>query len=77
MQIYLGVEDCPEHMIKRIHNCSESFWPAQKTCRNLEEILVGIVCGFSRCDCPDPTVLDTETGFCYDLDNCPTKHRSE
>ncbi|KAF9806434.1 hypothetical protein SFRURICE_001229 [Spodoptera frugiperda] len=68
------VDICPEWMIQRKSNCSASYWPAQKTCEHPEQMLVGTVCGFSRCDCPDPLVLDTETGFCYDVDNCPTKH---
>ncbi|KAJ8728042.1 hypothetical protein PYW08_016427 [Mythimna loreyi] len=68
------VESCPEWMIQTISNCSLSYWPAQKTCDHPEETLVGTVCGFSRCDCPDTTVLDTETGICYDVDNCPTRH---
>lgn len=69
-----GVEICPEWMVVRKSDCRESYWSAQKTCEHPEQMLVGTVCGFSRCDCPEPTVLDTETGYCYDVDNCPTKH---
>ncbi|XP_073945148.1 uncharacterized protein [Choristoneura fumiferana] len=68
------VDSCPDWLRERKSNCSQTYWPAQRTCENPELTLVGTVCGFSRCDCPDAMVLDTETGFCYDEDNCPTKH---
>ncbi|KAG6445870.1 hypothetical protein O3G_MSEX004142 [Manduca sexta] len=68
------VDSCPEWMMIKTSNCVQSYWMAQKTCDHPEDRLVGAVCGFSRCDCPDPTVLDTDTGFCYDIDNCPTTH---
>ncbi|CAK1547088.1 unnamed protein product [Leptosia nina] len=73
----MSIDKCPEHLIRIKSDCSKSFWTAQKTCEHPEDILVGTMCGFSRCDCPDPMVLDTETGFCYDVDNCPTKHGLE
>ncbi|CAB3223986.1 unnamed protein product [Arctia plantaginis] len=71
---YSCVETCPDWMIVVKSDCTKSYWLAQRTCDNPQEMLVGTVCGFSRCDCPDPTVLDTDTGVCYDVDNCPTKH---
>ncbi|XP_045772143.1 uncharacterized protein LOC123872055 [Maniola jurtina] len=71
------VEKCPDHLVEKLCDCSKNFWPAQRTCTNPQRTLVGTVCGFSRCDCPGDMVLDTETGYCYDLDNCPTKHINE
>lgn len=69
-----GVDGCPEWMVITTNDCKQSFWAAQRTCDHPEERFVGTVCGFARCDCPDPMVLDTDTGHCYDFDNCPTKH---
>ncbi|KAJ0177111.1 hypothetical protein K1T71_007120 [Dendrolimus kikuchii] len=69
------VEICPEWMVEKKNSCFQSYWNAQRTCEHPEVMLVGTVCGFSRCDCPDGLVLDSETGYCYDVDNCPTKHK--
>ncbi|CAG4980151.1 unnamed protein product [Colias eurytheme] len=65
---------CPDHMIIKHSNCNQTYWYSQRTCEHPEPTLVGAVCGFARCDCPEETVLDEETGYCYDVDNCPTKH---
>ncbi|XP_028173425.1 uncharacterized protein LOC114362306 [Ostrinia furnacalis] len=68
------VDFCPEWMVEVKSDCAQSYWKSQRTCEHPDAMLVGTVCGFSRCDCPEHTVLDTETGYCYDVDNCPTKH---
>ncbi|CAH2268979.1 jg16004 [Pararge aegeria aegeria] len=68
------VEKCPEHLVQNVCDCTQNYWLAQRTCTSPQSTLVGTVCGFSRCDCPDGLVLDTDTGYCYDIDNCPTKH---
>ncbi|RVE44456.1 hypothetical protein evm_010860 [Chilo suppressalis] len=71
------VDDCPDWMVEVKCNCSATFWRSQRTCDHPAAMLVGTVCGFSRCDCPESTVLDTDTGYCYEVDNCPTKHDVE
>nr|XP_032520868.1 uncharacterized protein LOC116772697 isoform X2 [Danaus plexippus plexippus] len=68
------VDKCPDNLVITESNCNQSYWLAQRTCKDPEITLVGTVCGFSRCDCPGTTVMDTETGFCYEVDNCPMKH---
>ncbi|CAH2037710.1 unnamed protein product, partial [Iphiclides podalirius] len=35
-------------------DCKRAYWMSQLTCDNPEPALVGVSCGFSRCDCPDP-----------------------
>ncbi|KPJ02715.1 hypothetical protein RR46_09918 [Papilio xuthus] len=68
----IGVEDCPEWMVLVRSNCKDVFWLQQRTCDHPESALEGVTCGFSRCDCPEPMVLDTNSFNCYDADNCPT-----
>lgn len=55
-------------------DCKESIWKSQKTCEDPVSKLVSFMCGYARCDCPNPLVLDTKTGYCYALEDCPVDH---
>ncbi|KAM3964352.1 uncharacterized protein ACR2FA_001324 [Aphomia sociella] len=68
------IDACPEWLVIKKSNCTELYWESQRTCEHPVATFVNTICGFARCDCYDPMVLDTVTGYCYDVDNCPTIH---
>ncbi|CAH0694315.1 unnamed protein product [Spodoptera exigua] len=64
-----GVSECPEHMHRVNSECRPT--PSQRSCDEPVAISMGIICGWSRCDCDFPFVLHLPSGYCFLYEDCP------
>ncbi|KAF9811392.1 hypothetical protein SFRURICE_002761 [Spodoptera frugiperda] len=63
------VSECPEHMHRVNSECRPT--PSQRSCDEPVAISMGIICGWSRCDCDFPFVLHLPSGYCFLYEDCP------
>lgn len=66
---FTGVASCPENMHRVDSECRPT--PSQRTCDEPVAMPMGVICGWSRCDCDFPFVLHLPSGYCFAYEDCP------